>query len=154
MGEFRAPRSRDQLNSYYWFCLDHVRQYNAAWNYYEGMSEEDVEADVRGDTIWNRPTWPMGTREGLLDSAAVQDDFNLFGRMARAERRERARTPWEKALDVLGLAPPVTVAVVKARYKELVKRHHPDTNGGSKASEEKFKQINHAYHLVMGSLAS
>jgi hypothetical protein len=143
------------LSLYYWFCLDHVRQYNAAWNYYDGMSDDEVEADVRGDTVWNRPTWPMGTREWLNHLAGTRDDFNLFTHAAREEERRRAaHTPWEKALEVLGLVPPVTVAVVKARYKELVKRHHPDTNGGSKASEEKFKQINHAYHLVIGSLAS
>ncbi len=154
-GEYRAPRSREQLNFFFWFCLDHVRQYNASWNYYEGMSDDEVEADVRKDTTWNRPTWPMGFRlEGILGSDRVRDDFGLFSdEPSEAERKKKALTPWEKALNVLGLSAPVTVAAVKARYKELVKRHHPDANGGSLAAEEKFKQINQAYHVVMGGLA-
>ncbi len=152
-GEFRAPRSREQLNAYYWFCLDHVRQYNAAWNYYEGMSDDEVEADIRRDTIWNRPTWPLGAIGGdNIDLSSLRDAFGLFREPAK--EKKPPRTPWEKALDVLGMVPPVTVAAVKARYKELVKRHHPDANGGSKSSEEAFKRINQAYHLVMAELAT
>ena len=152
--EYRAPRSRENLNSYFWFCLDHVRQYNASWNYYEGMSEDEVEADVRRDTTWNRPTWPMGFRiDGVIDPERLRDDFGLFtGEPPAAERKKKMLTPWEKALNVLGLSAPVSIADVKARYKELVKRHHPDANGGSLAAEEKFKQINQAYHVVLGGL--
>ena len=64
-----------------------------------------------------------------------------------------AGSPEEEALVVLDLTPPVTVGTVKARYKQLVKRHHPDLNGGDKASEEMFKRINQAYHVIMQSLA-
>ncbi|MEK9662807.1 MAG: hypothetical protein VW644_13950, partial [Alphaproteobacteria bacterium] len=56
-GEHRAPRSRDALRSYFWFCLDHVRKYNKAWNYYADMSDTEVEAERRKDTFWHRPTW-------------------------------------------------------------------------------------------------
>ena len=60
-GEFKAPVSRNQLREYQWFCLEHIRIYNSRWNYFEGMSDLDVEAAVRSDTTWNRPTWPMGS---------------------------------------------------------------------------------------------
>ena len=69
VGEFRAPRSRDRLGvaeNYIWLCLDHVRAYNAAWNYYSGMSESEIEADLRKDTVWQRPTWPLGWRPGIF----------------------------------------------------------------------------------------
>src|SRR4051794_9534984 len=59
-GEFRAPKSRSQLNDYHWFCLDHVRAYNAGWDFYKGMSPAEVEAQLRADTGWQRPTWPLG----------------------------------------------------------------------------------------------
>ena len=52
---------------------------------------------------------------------------------------------------ILDLTPPVTVAILKARYKELVKRHHPDANGGDKSAEEKFKEINEAYQTVLNT---
>ena len=59
-GEHRAPKDRS-LSDYWWFCLDHVRDYNRAWNYYAGMSEPEIELHLRNDTCWQRPTWPLGT---------------------------------------------------------------------------------------------
>ena len=61
IGDHKAPVSKKKLREYQYFCLDHVRIYNRAWNYYEGMSESEVETAVRSDTVWNRPTWPMGS---------------------------------------------------------------------------------------------
>jgi hypothetical protein len=151
-GQYRAPRSRRELKRFWWFCLEHVRQYNAAWNYYAGMSEAEIEADVRFDTVWQRPSWRMSEkiRGFTLGSVGVGDTFDLFGR--DGETRRRAATPEEKALIVLDLQPPVTIAIVKARYKQLVKLYHPDANGGDKASEERFKDISAAYRLVLKSL--
>lgn len=152
MAEHRAPRSRRELNRFWWFCLDHVRQYNASWNYYAGMTEQEIEADVRFDTVWQRPSWRMGASNGTFafGSVDIDDSFALFGRAG--EVKHRPATPEEQALVVLDLQPPVTIAVVKARYKELVKRHHPDANGGAKASEERFKDISAAYRIVLKSL--
>lgn len=154
-GLYRAPRSRSQLREYCWFCLDHIRQYNAAWNYYAGMSDEEIEADLRNDTVWQRPSWPLGIdpRRFTFKSTRIRDRYGVFNE-APAPNRSRPLTAEERALLVLDLTPPVTVADVKARYKTLVKRHHPDANGGDKAAEEKFKQISEAYRTVMNSLAS
>ena len=151
-GLYRAPRSRLELYVYRWFCLDHVRQYNAAWNYYAGMDDGEVEADIRRDTVWHRPTWPLGAGFGGGPDV-IDDRIGLFGDAAEPPRpRWRTSSAEEQALVVLDLQPPVSAAAVKARYKELVKRHHPDANGGDKASEEKFKQITQAYETIMGSL--
>lgn len=149
-GEHRAPKSRDQLRDYYWFCLEHVRAYNNAWNYYAGMSEAEVEGERRADTYWHRPTWPFaGEREY---SEAIDDKFGLFEdeQTARQEKKERfsATAPELAALAVLNLSPPVTRQAIKSRYKELVKRHHPDANGGSKDAEERLKAINKAYETL------
>jgi hypothetical protein len=76
-GDFRAPRSRSSLHDFYWFCLDHVRAYNAAWNFYAGMSVAEIEAEIRNDTVWQRPTWPLGARIGTLYSAKWRG-FGLF----------------------------------------------------------------------------
>ena len=59
-GRFRAPKARGHLNDYLWFCLEHVQEYNAKWNYYAGMRDEEVEAQRQADTTWQRPTWPSG----------------------------------------------------------------------------------------------
>ena len=150
-GEYRAPKSREQLRDYYWFCLEHVRAYNNAWNYYEGMSEAEVEGERRADTYWHRPTWPFGGDPA--SSEATNDPFGLFEeeQAARQEQKERfsASTPELAALAILDLSPPVTRKEIKSRYKELVKRHHPDANGGSKDAEERLKAINRAYDTLI-----
>jgi hypothetical protein len=157
-GLYRAPRSPRALNRYRWFCLEHVREYNAAWNYYAGMTDAEVEADIRSDTVWQRPTWRLGAAIPVYAWRAAQhihDGFATYNGHDQRQQREQHREPQtaeERALIILQLHPPVTVAIVKARYKELVKQHHPDANGGDKASEERFKEISDAYRTVMKSL--
>lgn len=152
-GSYRAPRSRVQMTQYRWFCLQHVREYNAAWNYYAGMSDDEVEADIRRDTVWQRPSWPLAAHVDFPPwrSPRTTDGFGFFNEAHAPPRREP--TTEERALLVLDLQAPVSVAVVKSRYKELVKRHHPDANGGDKAAEERFKEISEAYRTVMDFLA-
>lgn len=164
-GEFRAPRSRDALTEYYWFCLEHVREYNAQWNYYAGLSEAEMERQIRADTTWERPTWPFGARSEfylrLRNGAAFQ--FGAFGpgddwhrirtSDGKSGMRPRPGSPECLALAVLELEPPVTRDAVKARYKVLVKRHHPDANGGDRSAEERLKKINHAYSVLIKSTA-
>ncbi len=160
----RAPRSRGELTSYLWFCLDHIRLYNASWNYYQGMNDEEVEADLRNDTVWNRPSWVLGSmaHRFKVGASGMFDEEDVFGGAggcrSSADSKDHPSAPpagseEAKSLSVLGLRPPLTVESVKTRYKELVKRHHPDANGGNKDSEEKFKQVNLAYRTIMDSLA-
>ncbi len=145
----KAPKSRDQLNRYVWFCLEHVREYNASWDYYAGMNESQIEAHRRQDVTWRRPTWPLGSRQtGGLDAGGLpfEDPFDLL--RERAERRaapDMPRSKTDEALDVLDLSAPVTADEIKARYFELVKRLHPDANGGDKTAEERLKSVNEAY---------
>jgi len=156
-GEFRAPRSRSELNRFYWFCLEHVRAYNQSWDYYRGMTPEQIERERRRDVVGQRPSWPMGTRrEGRIDPRwrGIDPDAldaalrRMMGEDEPPPRRTRPATPEEEALRVLDLAPDASPEEVKARYKALVKRHHPDANGGDKAAEERLKSINQAYTFL------
>lgn len=152
-GEYRAPRSRDRLGDYFWFCLEHVREYNKSWNYYAGMSDAEVEADLRRTTTWDRPTW----RFGLGDAAArgqtfrrVRDPFGVFDDdgaddIRTGPARPSSLSPEGRAFAVMALEPPLTLEQLKRRYKELVKKHHPDANGGDRDAEERLKSINEAY---------
>ncbi len=151
-GQHRAPRSRQNLRSYRWFCLLHVRQYNKGWSYYEGMNEAEIEADVRLDTVWRRPSWRLGTVRFPSSPDGLDDPFGLLDDRVR-ETNPAWQSPEAKAMAVLDLSPPLTAPALKARYKKLVKRHHPDANGGDKACEERFKQISQAYETLMDSLA-
>lgn len=156
-GEFRAPQARDRLNQYYWFCLEHVRAYNARWDYYKGMSVDEIEREVRNSTTWQRPTWPLGSKTSNRKfSFTLHDPFGVFEEEAEDLRKAKTRppTPEEDAMKVMELESPLTVKTLKARYKQLVKRHHPDANGGDKDAEEKFKQINQAYTTLLASLTA
>jgi len=148
-GDYRAPKTR-ALTDYYWFCLTHVREYNAAWDYFAGMSGAEIETHIRKASVWDRPSWPMsGWRE--REQQLREDIFREF--FADGETREKA-PPMPKAemeaLAALELQPPVTFAAIKAQYRILVKRHHPDANGGSRDAEEKFKILNHAFTVLRG----
>ena len=118
------------------------------------MSDNEVEADIRADTVWQRPSWPLGVAMRCCGWRfhPIGDGFGPSWQTRTAPRREPV-TAEERALVTLDLRPPVSVGIVKTRYKELVKRHHPDVNGGDKAAEERFKQISEAYRTVMNSLA-
>ena len=166
-GEFRAPKSRLQLHDYYWFCLDHVRAYNSAWNYYVGMSDSEIEAEIRHDTVWQRPSWRLGDRSGPGYAARIRDYFGMFsggsGRSRDQSRRDdngvreaarRALSAREQALAVFEIEPPFTPVRLKARYKALVKLHHPDAHGGDKEAEEKLKIVNQAYATLKASYFS
>lgn len=158
-GEFRAPKSRDHLSEYYWFCLDHVRAYNQAWNYYAGLAPEEIERMIRFDTTWQRPTWPLGKMTGgrfQFDPERVKDNFGLFEEdmWQKPKDRHAPPSPEEQALQVMELSWPLTLDALKTRYKELCKRHHPDANNGDKEAEERFKLIGQAYQTLMESLTA
>jgi hypothetical protein len=151
-GDFRAPRSRKSLNEFYWFCLEHVRLYNASWDFYRGMSAAEIEASRRADIVGGRPTWPLGRRGpqpyDLRDEALRDALRRFFFQDQEAPRPRRPPTPEEEALAVLELDAGATQAQIKTRYKELVKRHHPDANGGDKVAEDRLKVINQAYTFL------
>lgn len=156
VGEYRAPRARDRLDDYRWFCLEHVREYNRKWDYFAGLDADQIEQHIRADTIWRRPVWPLGGRRSggpqIHDPLGLSDHAGLGERPRPALDGSEQLTPAERtALGVLELSWPLTLADVKSRYKELVKRHHPDANGGARDAEEKFKQINAAYSTLRAS---
>lgn len=168
-GDYRAPKDR-RLADYFRFCLDHVRAYNARWDFHAGCSAADLEASIRGAATWERPTWKLGTlgagtRSGRK-GARVYDPFGFSAgtdfedrRKARAEEAQARATPGgpaahTRALKILELSAPVTLEGLKERYKALVKRYHPDANGGSAEAENQMKVINEAYRTLRAGLSS
>ncbi|MBW8268348.1 J domain-containing protein [Caldovatus aquaticus] len=158
-GEYRAPRDRTRLRDYYWFCLQHVREYNAAWDYFRGMSPEEIERHLRDDAGWQRPTWPLGRlgRSALDPAEYLRDPLGVLEGgpkpPPRSRRTDEAPPELRAALGVLGLGWPVGQEELRARYKELAKRYHPDSNGGDRSAEDRLKDINRAYSLLRAKLA-
>ena len=156
--DHKAPRAPDDLRSWRWFCLDHVRDYNRSWNFFAGWSQNDIERFQHDDMTGHRPTWPLCGSPGRYDREDLDATFRSFARdwLGGDERRNGngrsgAGAPTGarlEALALLDLTPPFDLKTLKQRYKTLVNRHHPDANGGSRDSEELLKQINHAYNYL------
>jgi hypothetical protein len=170
VGEFRAPKGRGREGEFWRFCLDHVRAYNATYNYFAGMPDDDVMAYQKAATIGHRPTWTMGVnpwsqrrsedRAGgaAAGSPGIDDPLGIFDRSQGFRHHAKPKEPERrlkllerKALDALDLPEKATGAEIKARYKTLVKRLHPDANGGDRSSEEKLRGIIQAYNTLRGA---
>ena len=159
-GGHRAPMGRLREGQYFSFCLDHVREYNAAYNYFNGMSPEDVALYQREALVGHRPTWSMGSHRG--DKGFREDGDNParagdpLGVHRPKGRRFACSEPAKprygvaalRALDQLGLDETADAAVIKARYKDLVKRLHPDANSGDRSNEDKLREIIRAYNYL------
>jgi hypothetical protein len=162
----RAPKGRLREREYWCFCLEHVREYNHAYNFFAGMSMDDIARYQKDAVIGHRPTWKMGMNGGRPSSrshssrfraefSGPHDPFSLFrdfdaGAQTRSSPRHArpVRNAERKALDALGLEPQASSQQVKRRFKELVKRHHPDANGGDRSSEARLREIIQAYNYL------
>ncbi len=166
-GTHRAPVGRQREGEYFRFCFDHVREYNKNFNYFSGVSASEIARFQKEALTGHRPTWTIasnGSARFAPDFAQkrsgragyynrIRDPFNLFDAKPDPHRpaARQARPLEAKALETLGLDPAATGAQIKARYKELVKRHHPDANGGDRGSEERFREVLQAYRLLKQS---
>ena len=161
-GEYRAPKSRRELREYWWFCLEHVRAYNSTWDYYKGMSPAEMESELRSDTAWQRPSWPLGRlgpNVAAWEEDSLRDPLHILASAGINKSRPRGgtgETPGDlrEPLTTLGLTWPTTLNAVKTRYHELAKRHHPDANNGSRDAEERLKTINLAYATLRSRLVA
>lgn len=167
-GAHRAPKGRAREGEFYLFCQEHVRQYNASYNYFEGMNDVELAQFHKEAQYGHRPTWKLGEnawsggdRRGTTaeeasgfaaNRSANAQNFHAFrANRARAEARQprrRLKPIEKKSLDVLGLEARASSSEIKTRYKELVKRHHPDANGGDRGSEDKLREIIQAYNYL------
>ena len=152
-GNYRAPKSRSNLREYQWFCEEHIKEFNKNWNYFEGMSQEEIYDFQKDATLGHRPTWrmdQMGRRSGQkMEEAFVR----MFGDGAAARAFKADARPisakTKDALALLDLPHPSDKPAIKAQYRELVKKYHPDVNRGNERAEETFKKITAAYHYLM-----
>jgi hypothetical protein len=162
-GTHRAPKGRLREREYWRFCLEHARQYNHSYNYFAGMSDDAISRYQKDAVTGHRPTWRMGVGQraaaagmhggydGAHDPLGMFREFggNWRAKFERAEPPRRSvRNAERKALSALGLELDVSAADIKARFKMLVKRHHPDANGGDRASEDKLREIIQAYNYL------
>jgi hypothetical protein len=166
-GTYRAPRGRQFEGQYLNLCLDHVREYNKEYNFFQGLDDEAVSSLQKDAVTGHRPTWRLGENSwatsksgrrpasgGFRHAAHRVDPFGFFEEAATRSTAVPARTIRNaelKALHSLGLDEGATSEQVKTRYKSLVKRLHPDANGGSRDNEDKLKEVIQAYDYLRSS---
>ena len=172
-GLYRAPLSRDQLNAFRWLCIDHIREFNRSWNYYEGLSEAEFEAQRRAEMAWERPTWKLGQKPikpegppGHMDGMAwarfgYNDPLEVLGDNATINpggagetRRAKARMlpkNEQSAIEILGMSPDAKRSEIRKQFRALVKDLHPDMNGGERRDEDRLRDVLWAWDQIKNS---
>lgn len=160
-GEFRAPGDRtpgfDGPGEYRWFCLDHVRQFNAGYDFFAGMNSEEIlraQSPVHG---WESQARAFRATAGIDEPPRWADFADPLDAIAARIRKRRPAeradgtvvTPDERrALDVMGLALDADRKDLRSRYSQLVRRFHPDRNGGDRSMEGRLREVVEAYQLL------
>lgn len=167
-GEFRAPPAEgglpgDRPPDYQWFCLDHVREFNARYNFFAGMSTEEISQAQRPLAGWERETRAFATAgvDRPPPWADFVDPLDAIGarfrqRMATEAARHDGKPLSDddrRALRVLGLAADADRRALRTRYSELVRKYHPDRNGGDRSFEARLQAVIAAYQSLRKSPA-
>ncbi len=160
-GEYRAPKDR-RLTDYYWFCLKHVTEYNKNWDFYLGLSSEEIESHIQNDTTWQRPTWKLGQfKSSTFSPDRTKDTFNIFNDLGLGmdgkhnpppKPEEKIHGKLLEAVRFMELDFPLKLSEVKKQYKRLAKKYHPDINNGDKEAEKLFKKLNESYRYILKQL--
>lgn len=166
-GTCKAPMGRMHEGKYLFFCVEHVREYNKNFNYFSGLSQSDISRFQRESMVGCRPTWSNKERGGTAQAAKefsrmpsgtaatqnkIRKIMGISAKVGEPVAPVRRLKPLEqKAFNVLGLTAAATAAEIKSRYKDLVKKYHPDTNSGDRATEELFAEVISAYKILQKS---
>ena len=154
-GKFKAPVERDNSKNFRWLCEEHIKLFNKSWNYFEGMSQNEIEVFLKSDITWHRPTQKFSSPDNffnILWSNALNDKFNFF-KDEKNVNNFAGRKLSEKDKDayrIMGLNLNAKWSDIQKKFKTLVKKFHPDKNAGNKQFEDKLKKITLAYsHLKL-----
>ena len=159
-GQYRAPKSPDDLDEFFWFCKDHVREYNLKWNFFNGATEEELNAQIDKDRVWERETKPFGKKSDEAKAWArlgIDDPHQVLGENAtrnpgKSITGTRKLPPTERrALDILEAKDHWTKAEIRKSYKALIKVLHPDMNGGDRSQEEQLGEVVWAWDQIKDS---
>ena len=150
LGLYPAPKSRDQLREYLYFCINCIRDFNKSWNYFEGLNEEELEVEIRKSVTWDRPSWKFGTKNINYD---FEKAFNEFENKKYKKSKKVLNKKLEKAFIILDLSNDASIKEVKAKYKFLAKKWHPDVQNENKSKiyKDKFINITNAYKTILES---
>ncbi|MGI3211620.1 J domain-containing protein [Roseovarius tibetensis] len=157
-GKYRAPKAPDVLDDYYWFCQTHVREYNLKWNFFDGTTEAEMNAQATKDKVWDRETKRFNDPEARAWARlGIEDPHQVLGVNAtqnpgKKKGGRRKLPPTERrAVEILEVEDHWTKTEVRKAYKSLIKVLHPDINGGDRSQEEQLQQVVWAWDQIKDS---
>ena len=154
MGDYKAPLEKDNSKNYRWLCEEHIKLFNKSWDYFDGMSEEEIIKFLKSDVTWHRPTQKFGSPDNffnILWNNALNDKFKIFNENKSTDVNKRKLCKQDKdAFNVMELEFSADLLTLQKKFKTLVKKFHPDRHSGNKIYEDRLKKITLAYsHLKM-----
>ena len=159
-GQYRAPKSPDDLDEFLWFCKEHVREYNLKWNFFNGATEEEFSEQIDKDRVWGRETKPFrkpGEEQRAWARLGVDDPHQILGENATRNPGKgitgtrRLPSTERRALDILEAKDHWTKSEIRKSYKALIKVLHPDMNGGDRSHEEQLSEVVWAWDQIKES---
>ena len=156
-GKFKAPTERDNSKNFRWLCEEHIKVFNKSWNYFDGMSQNEIENFIKSDLTWHRPTQKFGSADNffnILWNNALSDKFKIFNEKengpAHINSYKKLCEKDKDAFEIMELEFSADRVTIQKKFKLLVKKFHPDKHSGDKRYEDKLKKITMAYsHLKM-----
>ena len=150
IGEYKAPIEKDNSKNYRLLCLDHVKEFNKNWNYFSGMSDQQIYEWLKSDMVWHKPTQSFSSSDNffkVLWNNALKDEFDksIFKSQFNNMNKFKFNSNDIKAFSILGVSVGLQWIKIHERFKKLVKKFHPDINAGDKKYEDKLKIITLAY---------
>ena len=152
IGKFKAPLEKDNSKNFKLLCEIHIKQFNKSWNYFDGMTEDEIGIFLKSDLTWHRPTQKFSSPDNffnILWNNALSDEFNFFYKKRHFNIKNKKLSERDKdAYEIMGLELNADWTSIQKKFKTLVKKFHPDKNSGSRKHEDKLKKITLAYsHL-------
>ena len=153
-GIYKAPKSKNEINNYIWFCEEHIKLYNKSWNYCKDMSQKEIENHIQQDTIGWRPTWNFSTAtKKFKNFEKIFSNYFHFFKKEKKFKINKKNTILNNSLKTLDINEKnIDIKLIENKYKKLVKKYHPDKNKGNKKYEEKLKEINQAFTEIKKQL--
>ena len=147
---YKAPVEKDNSKKYRMLCLNHVKEFNKNWNYFEGMDDNQIYEFVKSDMTWHKPTQSFTSSDNffkILWNNVLKDDINKSKLNSHFDHMSKFRFNNNdvKAFSILGISVGIKWEKVQEKFKKLVKKFHPDMNAGNKKYEDKLKIITLAY---------